>query len=271
MIDLSMPEEVYHARPELSSTGVRLLLPQYKGSPKKFDYARTHRRNSRAFDVGHAAHAKVLGVGAGIVLYPEEHLTPSGKVSTKAATVEWEDEQRAAGLVPVSPDEAGRVDAMAEAVLGHELARPLFEIALMREVSVFADIDGVPVRARLDALSEETRNGVYALDLKTTDDATPNGFTRTVQKLGYDVQEAHYEETYEASEGHRIDQFWFCAVEKAAPHDVGVHRLEEQWVAMGRSKTAEARRLFHEATTTGVWPGYSTEPHTLAPPRIRGH
>jgi len=266
MIDLEMPEAEYHARPELSSSGIRMLLPEYKGSPKKFRWEQTHKRTSQAFDLGHAVHTKVLGVGAGIVLYPPEHLTPSGNPSTKAATVEWESEQRAAGLTVVSPSDATRVDQMAEAVLAHESARPLFEVATMREVSVFADVDGVPCRARFDALSEPTRNGVYGVDLKTTDDATVNGFTRSVNKYGYPVQQAHYEDVYQAATGQVVDQFWLVAVEKSAPYEVAVLQIEPYWVAIGRAKAARAREIFAHCTATGEWPGYDTAPQTLTAP-----
>jgi exodeoxyribonuclease VIII len=266
MIDYSMPDHVYHARPELSSTGVRLLLPEYKGSPKKFLYEQTHKRTSRSFDVGHAAHAKVLGVGAGVVIYPDEHLTASGNVSTKAATVAWEDEQQASGLVPIAPGEAAKVDAMAEAVLSHPTARPIFEVAEHREVSVFSEVDGVPVRARFDALSGETRRGIIAADLKTCDDATKTGFEKSVAKWGYDVQEAHYEDVYEASEGRPVDEFYFVAVEKAPPHEVAVHRLPTIWTEMGRAKAAHAREIYKHCLETGEWAGYDTTIQFLDPP-----
>lgn len=261
-----LPEHEYHAHPALSSTGARLLLPEYKGSPKKFQWARTHPRTSRAFDVGHAVHAKVLGVGAGTVEYPVEHLTPSGNVSTKAATGAWETEQRAAGLTPVSPSEAAAVDAMAEALLAHESAAPLLEVAIHREVSVFADIDGVPCRARFDALSDETRRGVLAVDVKSAADATVGGFMRDADKYGYDVQEGQYRDVYAASEGHGIDEFWFIVLEKSGPYEVGVRALTEEWVRMGRKKAARARDIFRECTDRRVWPGYDTTPEHVAPP-----
>lgn len=259
-------EADYHARPELSSTGVRLLLPEYKGSPKTFQWAMANRKTSRAYDVGHAVHGKVLGVGEQIVYYPDEHLTPSGNVSTKAATVGWEAEQYAAGLVPVSPNEADRVDQMAEAVLSHPTARTFLEVAVHREVSVFAEIDGVPVRARFDALSDETRNGIYAVDLKTAEDATPDGFTKSVKNWGYDVQEGHYEVVYTAATGKHIDRFLFPVVEKKPPFEVAVHELPEMWVAMGRRKAEEARRIYAECMASGVWPGYATDVQILEPP-----
>lgn len=266
MIVHDMPDVEYHARPELSSTGARLLLPEYKGSPKKFLWEQTHKRTSRAFDLGHAVHSRILGVGAGIVVYPPEHLTPSGNVSTKAATVEWEQEQRAAGRAPVSPEELDRVKAMSDAVLNHPTARLYLEVAVHREVSVFADVDGVPCRARFDALSDVTRNGVYAVDLKSAEDATKEGLEFAVKRLGYDVQEAHYEDVYEASEGRPIDVFVFIVVEKRPPFEVTVFELPDMWVQMGRTKAAEARRVFAECTESGVWPGYDQAVQILDPP-----
>ena len=267
MILYDLDEQSYHSRPELSSTGARLLLPEYKGSPKRFQWVRSHPRRSKAFDIGHAVHAKVLGVGAGVVAYPAEHLTPSGNVSTKAATQAWEAEQRAAGLVPVSPWEMGQVDGMAEAVLGHPTARPLFEVAEHREVSVFSEVDGVEVRARFDALSGETRNGVYAVDLKTGDDATKTGFEKSVAKWGYEVQQAHYEDTYQASEGRPVDRFFFVSVERSGPYEVGVHELPEMWREFGRAKAAKARSIYRECVESGEWPGYDTGVTILDPPQ----
>lgn len=262
-----MSDVDYHSRPELSSTGARLLLPEYKGSPRKFQWQQTHKRSSAAFDFGHVVHAKVLGVGLGIAEYPLEHLTPSGNVSTSKATVAWAAEQRAAGFTIVSPDDAAKGNAMAEAVLKHETAKPLFEVAAHREVSVFAEVDGVPMRARFDALSDETRNGVYGVDLKTTTDATKHGFERAVASYGYDVQVAHYDDTYRASEGRPVDEFFIVAVEKSGPFEVGVFKLPDVWLDMGRTKAATARRIYRDCIDiTGDWPGYDPQIQVLDPP-----
>src|SRR5690606_6403117 len=96
-----MDDLEYHARTELSSTGVRRILD----SPARFKWEQEHRVEKRDYDYGHAAHAKVLGAGMAVVPYPDEHLTPSGKASSKAATIAWETEQRAAGFAPGTPDD----------------------------------------------------------------------------------------------------------------------------------------------------------------------
>jgi len=257
----AMDEELYHAHPALSSTGARLLLK----SPAKFDYRRSHpRAGNRAFDLGHAAHTKVLGIGAGVIAYPDEHLTASGNVSTKAATLAWADEVRAAGLTPVSPAEIHAVDAMAESVLAHPQARVLFEAPGERELSVFADIDGVPVRARLDAfVSGDMPVGV---DLKTTrKTADADGFGREAADLGYHVQEAWYREAL-AAVGVNLSKFLFVVVEKEPPYLVGVNELDIIFQEMGKAAAAEARRRYRSGMETGVWPGYSDDIELASPP-----
>jgi hypothetical protein len=155
---------------------------------------------------------------------------------------------------------------MAEAVLAHESARPILEVAVHREVSVFAEVDGVPSRARFDALSGETRRGIIAADVKTTDCATKTEFERSVAKWGYDLQAGHYEDVYLASEGRPVAEFYFIAVEKNAPYEVGVFLLPELWAQIGKQKAAEARRIYRECVESGVWPGYDTAIQYLDPP-----
>lgn len=256
---LDMPDLEYHARPELSSTGARRLLD----SPARFKWEQAHRVESRAFDVGHAVHAKVLGVGLTAVTYPDEHLTPSGNPSTKAATVAWEAEQRANGLVPIARADMARVEAMAEAVLAHGAARRIFEEPGDAEVSAFAtDPDtSVKVRARADRLNTDR-----LVDLKTTaGSASVSGFGRDAAKHGYPIQEAHYADTFEWVTGQRL-HMTFVVVEKRAPHLVAVHQFDEITRITARDLAARARALFAECSAADTWPGYGDDVLTTQMP-----
>lgn len=247
-----MPEREYHARPELSSTQVRDLLK----TPALYKHNLTaERKSTQTFDVGSAVHAKVLGVGWGI----EELDFDSFR--SKAAQ-EARDAAREAGLIPMLSKDLEDVHAMSEAVLAHGTARGLFESAPDREVSVFAEVDGVPVRCRFDALGPDEN---LAIDLKTTLDASVGGFERSAAQYGYHVQEAHYRATYEASEG--VDpRFVFVVVEKSAPHLVAIHKLSMLWGEMGAKEAREARRLYAECTAKDEWPGYPEDVQVLEPP-----
>jgi hypothetical protein len=251
-----LPDHLYHSHPALSSTGVRKLLE----APAIYrHYMDTTQPGKRAFDVGHVAHAKVLGVGTGVIEYPPEHLTPGGNVSTKKATEEWAAEQRSKGLAPVSPGDVGRVDAMAEAILANTDARKVLETVAGREVSLFTTIDDVPMRARFDIY-----DGINAGDLKTARDASPKGFNAAVGRLGYHIQDRWYAEAHTAITGTELESFRFIVVESAAPFLVGVYDLDFMWEDLAKERTARARDLYRQCTTTDTWPGYSSG--TLTPP-----
>lgn len=262
MIRLDMPEAEYHDHPALSSTGARRLLE----SPARFDYLRTHPEAPRqSFDVGSAAHTKILGTGSPAVAYPPEHLTPSGNVSTKAATVAWAEEQRAQGLVPVSPQQMADVDAMSEAVLAHPTARVLLEQPGHAEASVFASDPetGVDMRARFDFLPDPGPRPI-AVDLKSALDASPRGFAKAAANHGYHVQEGHYEDTI--TDVMDLAGFVFVVVEKDPPHLVGVYQLEREFRDAGHAAAARARRIYAECVETGEWPGYPGGVQLLATP-----
>ncbi|WIA95833.1 PD-(D/E)XK nuclease-like domain-containing protein [Curtobacterium sp. MCBA15_004] len=259
-IDLELPESEYHAHSALSSTQARKLLE----SPARYRWDRDHpQAGKQTFDVGTAVHTKVLGVGAGTVEYPDEHVTASGAVSTKAATVAWAEEQRAAGFTPIAPAQAARVNGMAEAVLAHPTARALLEQSGHSEASVFAtDADtGTPMRARFDRLNDDV-----AIDLKTTaKTASVDGFMRTVAAYGYDVQQEFYLHALEQA-GEPRRPFRFIVVESEAPHLVAVHELDVKYQQMGAAKVHRALEMYATCTATNTWPGYDPNVQLVSPP-----
>lgn len=260
MIVHDMSDTEYHAHDALSSTGARSLLPEFNGTPAKYQYKLGRQFNSPAFDLGKAVHARVLGVGAQAVAYPDDVLASNGAASTKAAK-EWAESIRVEGGVPMKADDLRPISNMAEAVLAHPTARTLLEAATGREVSVFAEVDGVPTRCRFDALG-----GGYGIDLKTS--ARPvdaDTFSREVFEYGYHFQQEFYRDTYRASEEEFI-AFAFVAVEKTGPHLVAVHQLDYEYEQIGKRLAKEARRVYAECMESGIWPGHPEDIQLVSPP-----
>lgn len=259
MIDHDMPDETYHTRPELSSTGARSLLPEFKGSPAKFQWDRQHPRTTRAFDIGHAVHAKVLGTGLQAIAYPDEVLASNGAASTTAAK-EWAAEMRDAGFVPMKSVEVNVIRKVTEAVLENPEARHILETHPHRETSIFSTSpEGVAVRARYDIYGDTT-----AADLKTTTDASPRGFLRHVTEYGYHVQEAWYRDAHRFETGVELDTFKFIAVETSGPYQVAVYDLDDMFREIGATLARQARDTYTECVATDQWPGIVGE--TLTPP-----
>jgi hypothetical protein len=262
-------EATYHGRPELSSTEARLILD----SPAKYRWKKDHPpliSPSKKFDIGSAVHSKVLGTGYEAVVIPDELLASNGAISTTAAKT-FVEETRAAGKIPLKRTEFEPIDLAAEAVLAQPTARALFsQPGGAAEVSVFTEVDGVPVRARFDFLPDQGEGRRVAVDLKTTVDASKRAFEKSVASYQYDVQRAWYLDALNAATGpipHGAEpEMVFVAVEKEPPYLVAVHQIPASWAEKGHTKAAVARRLFAECTTAQTWPGYPVEVQLLDEP-----
>ena len=70
-VDYDMPEDDYHTHPSsVSASDLKRILD----CPARYQHERTVPRQPRTvFDVGHAAHAKVLGVGAPVTVVEVDH------------------------------------------------------------------------------------------------------------------------------------------------------------------------------------------------------
>ncbi|MBT2485785.1 MULTISPECIES: PD-(D/E)XK nuclease-like domain-containing protein [unclassified Microbacterium] len=257
-----LEEQRYHRQPGLSSTGAKKILK----SPAHYHHYVTHPEEPRdAFDLGSAVHAKVLGVGADIAVYPDGNgperfeydgaeldnvLASNGAISTKAAKA-FEADARSKGLIPVKRVTARVVNLMAESVLSNGTARALFEGG-QPEVSMFATdpATGVPMRGRLDYLSKRIA------DLKTTaGDASESGFARQAFTLGYEIQFGWYSHIYELITGER-PPWLFVVVEASAPYLANVHVFSEDGQRIGSRKAQAARELYARCLESGLWPGY---------------
>jgi hypothetical protein len=257
-----LDEATYHALPGLSSTGAKKLLR----SPAHFqDYIGNPHETKDEFDLGSAVHAKVLGVGAEIAVYPDGNgpetfefegkelatvLSKDGRASTNASKA-FETDARNKGLIPVKRVTARVVNKIAESVLSNETARTLFERG-RPEVSIFATCPSTSVysRGRIDSLGREI------VDLKSgSGEASESGFVRQVYKFGYDIQFGHYEYIYELITGETPPWLW-VVVETERPYITNVHVLHEDAKQIGRRKAREARERYARCRDSGRWPGY---------------
>jgi hypothetical protein len=100
------------------------------------------------------------------------------------------------------------------------------------------------------------------VDLKTTTDASPAAFARSVATFRYHVQASHY-----LSGLHGAERFVFIAVEKTAPYAVAVYELDAAAMAAGDELRQRDMRMIADCRATGEWPGYSDDCQTLSLPK----
>lgn len=255
----NLPEDVYHRDPvtegSLSCSGAKRLLPP--SCPALFKWEQEHGRpDKRQFDVGHAAHKLVLGVGAELVAVDAENWrTNAAKDAAKKA--------RARGAVPLLAHELAEVESMAAALREHPLAGSLLaEGAGTPEASLFwRDVaTGVMLRARTDWLPHVSPNGrLIVPDVKTAVCADPDTFARAAATYGYARQHPWYCDGVKALGIAEDVAFLFVVVEKTPPYLVSVVELDPDDVRVGRELNRRAIEVFARCMTEDRWPGYGDD------------
>lgn len=100
-------------------------------------------------------------------------------------------------------------------------------------------------------------DGATALvDLKSTRDASPDGFGREVWRYGYHVQAAWYSDAYYLATGIR-KPYVLVAVEVEAPHVVQVYRVPEVVLELGRETYRAWLEKLAICREESRWPGYA--------------
>jgi len=255
-----LDEATYHAHPALSSTGARKLLST---TPAHFRYWADHPTpRKRAFDLGHATHKKVLGVGSDLVLIE------AADYRTKAAQ-QARDAAYDAGKVPLLPDEVAKADAMTAAVLANPYAAALFDPERGRpEQSLFwtDEETGAPLRARLDWLPNAHGGRMVIPDLKTCRSASRGHLSKAIYDYGYYIQARVYMAAVRALALADDVAFLFVFVESEPPHLTVVRQLDAEALRAGHDSMRRAIDLYADCLTTDTWPGYGSEIEEISLP-----
>lgn len=188
--------------------------------------------------------AKVAEIGGG---------NPRGTTRYK----EWKAEelQKANGRQEVSIDDWNKVRRMREQVFSHQGAAYLLQQGYAEQSFFFTEPSaGAPCKIRPDWLNHHVR---WAVDVKTTDDASPAGFGKSFFNFGYDKQAALILDGLALIEGMPWEGIAFIAVEKEPPHAVAVYYATADDIERGRIRYRGNLQTYMECRERGQWPAYS--------------
>jgi len=142
---------------------------------------------------------------------------------------------------------------MAQSIKDNPYAAHLLFQCQHRETPLFAELQGVPCKALLDAHGTDGEEWII-VDLKTTDDASPDAFAKKVAHFDYDFQAAYYSAILAKAEQIETPPFWFwIAVEKQSPYTCVVYSANE-WTTGGEDKMIRALDLYKECKAKNEWP-----------------
>jgi len=276
-----LPAADYHADPACSASALRVIhnrtphhLAMERRKPKK---------QTREMLLGTLIHDAVLEPEKPKAweLEPESFTVPEGYKSAKKDGPKpgdviawnrrmdycqrWKEDREVLGVAILDREEADEIQRAVEGVAANPEAAALL-VNTLREVSLFWSLaGGTRCKARIDAL----RYDVLIADLKTTDDASEEGFQRHAIKLGYHLQAAWYCDAATLLTDTEYTSFSFIAYERESGL-VKVHHATPALLEYGRTCYKAALERYVRCEQSGIWEGYGNACEFDLPRWVKG-
>lgn len=255
-----MSNAEYHARPEISKSGLDLI----RKAPTLYKYRRDNPEPpTPAMRWGTLVHTAILEPET---LAERTIVAPAIDRRTTAGKAEWAAFQiEAAGREVITAEEAAALVAVRAAAWAHPAAGKALGMIREVETSIFwtDETTGVECRCRPDAIMT---NGTI-LDVKTTVDGSPDQFAKSIANYRYHVQSAFYGDGYRRAFGEAPRAFVFLAIEKTPPYLCALYVMDEKAVIRGRADYLADLETFRVCRNTGEWPGLPDVPTVLDLPK----
>ncbi len=239
----------YHGRKShISSTGVRI----FKKNRKQFEYSLSHDlvKQTKSMAEGTAVHAFFLErdkFNVDFAIKPQDI-----RLNTKAGK-EWAQEHQ--DKIIIDSELGNNLYEMEKSFMDSP-AKLIYEIKGKSELSYFWDDTGlVKGKCRPDWISDD---GNIIVDIKTTTDASPRGFQKSISTWGYHLQLAWYMRGLQKL-GIPAKQFIFIAIEKTPPFSVGVYRADKDMISFGNNEINKLVVGIDKALRDKKFPDYTPE------------
>ena len=226
-------EEYYADREFLTNSSLKLL----HRSPVQFYQWLTNTRGNEsttALEVGKAFHALCL----------ENVVNFVGYDGTRRGKEYLQFREQNDGKIVLAKKDADMIYAMQNVLMKTPQVIELMynkDDEQLTELPAISEWDGIPIKGKADMVVEKNFEPAYLIDLKTTG-GTLEEFRRGAKYMHYNQQAAIYCKLFE------VDTFYFVAITKNYPYEVGIYKCSPQFLQQGAIKAQEAidkyKRLF---------------------------
>ena len=189
-------------------------------------------KETDALKLGSAVHAAILEPET----FDDEFLVmPKIDKRTKAGKIlAAEYAEMAKDKTVITEDQKESVDAIVKAIKAHSTANAMLSGG-EAEYSYYFKEGDLEYKCRPDYVNQGA-----LIDLKTCQDASPDGFMRACFNFGYHIQAAYYLDIYNKANDTNLEEFFFVAVETKAPYAVNIFKMGEVEIQLGREQYKKA-------------------------------
>ena len=249
------PIEIYHQKDGHYSTSSLKRLLQ---SPLHFKYP-PEQEPKKFFDIGSAVHTLLLEPHLWdkyFVVYDTDKRAEPEKTMASNKNKEWmaEIELKAEGKILITVKDKEEVDTMVERVLEDPFVVDLLSGPGWNEPSIYwTDFKR---KQNLKTRPDRIRANMVIVDIKTSADASPEGFARSVGKYRYDVQAAMQVDGVQAHFKKKVPYYFYIAIETKPPYAHGVYLLKDDSIWTGRQTYKSLLDVINECEEKKEWPAY---------------
>ena len=258
-------DKEYHAlKTHLSASGMKIL----KQSPAHFANREEEEQESDALRFGSAYHCLILqpeNFESEFYVFDDsaiiDILIGEGFKNPRATNKykEWQEAEMAKVGVrtTLSKDEYKRMERMRNVLMSHPYAKKLLTGGVAEQGyigTLHTDEGDIDVKIKPDYQKEK---GKLIIDLKTTRDASRDGFPRLAADGNYHIQAAFYSDVLEAYYNDGMSRtFIFIAQEKVAPYAFNLFECSPQFITQGRYEYSQLLKLYKHCLDNDDWRGY---------------
>lgn len=246
----------YHAAKGLSNS----VLSAMANSPANYFAmyeapGRPVRKPTAAMMAGTLAHCAILEPDQ---LHARYVCKPTGHDARTTAGRAWA-ASVPDGVTVIDADAIAMAEEQRNAVLAVPELAELLASGVAEQSAFWLDQDtSLLCKCRPDWIHPLPDGRVILVDVKTTKDASPAGFSRSVNEYGYHRQAAHYSRGYELASGKEVAAFVFAVVTNAYPYIAMAYTLDAESMQQGESEISELIELYAACKLSGNWPTYGT-------------
>jgi hypothetical protein len=259
-----LTNEQYHMdRGALSSSGLKTILRKTPAHFKaEWIQGSSVDKKQDHFRYGSLCHMALLEpekFKSTFVLEPVfEGFTKDGRLSTQSKDAKDQKKLWYANLKPgalvVTPEDYKGIQGSIASILNHEKAKASL-VGAQTEISGYFrhKATGIRCRIRPDILHLEKK---VLIDFKTTEDASPDKFSRSIDNFMYHVSLVFYGMGIEAITGTEPDIYALLAVEKDDPYCCAFYALDRDTIETAKAFIEHGMALLKTCLEKNQWPGY---------------
>lgn len=261
-INFTVPSKVvmtnteYHNHPAVGSSSLKHMLR----SPAHYHYnLRNRQEPTSAMELGTAIHEAILEpnlFAANAIVMPTFEGT-----GMRAKKDQWLLANH--GRRVLKQGDFDMIQQIVASVKSNKLAQQHLSTGAAEESYFWQDPDtGIVCKCRPDYL----REGHIIVDIKSTRDASIDGFPTQMARLNYHFSAAMYLDGVSAVLGQKFDEFIILAIEKEPPYAMNFFRLDSGTLDAARMQYKRCLVKVKECREQNQWPAYDQKLQTASLP-----